>query len=372
MKCKIMAALTISLMVFGSMAFFTVDSDAADSIVVEDFVGHKFTYDKATDKIVTIGYAATLTAVEFGHLKKIAATDTYGMYDYSKNDLLRDVNPEKVQLLDSIYNAAGAESIAAMLIQMVGDGKISYTDTIVLTSSATQGPRIYDMLTSDTLGDKKFTKVLQYYSITDYDKIVDFVRDMSVVLTMNENSNLVKGMELTRDTVKDGIKDQVKRDGIFINYTASSGAWSIGNTGSIAVSLMEAAGLNNIGRNTGVTGTTYGNLQQAIQIIDGDTDVLVVLSASYAGTVSEFKQEVFGDRNYQIDVVKLENEWNNYCPDSKDGLWAIASMAYPTIFEGAPPNPDGSGDDNMLIYVAAAVIATVAIVALAVVFLKKP
>ncbi|MDR0508915.1 MAG: hypothetical protein LBG63_03715, partial [Candidatus Methanoplasma sp.] len=122
-------------------------------------------------------------------------------------------------------------------------------------------------------------------------------------------------------------------------------------------------------------GGSYGDINTVIQLLAKNRDALVLLDSSYTKKygVEKFRaDELGGDRN--INILGMEQTWNNYCPESMDGLWAIAQALYPELFgDSERPTVDSDdGSDNTLLFIALGAAAVIAIIALAVYFMRKP
>ncbi|MDR0888008.1 MAG: hypothetical protein LBM39_02335 [Candidatus Methanoplasma sp.] len=367
MKTKMIAIITVMALAFVGFAAFAADSsDAADPKTVTDGEGVSFEYTKPTDHIVTMGYASTLTVARLGAIDKIVGVDPYSTYDYTKDERLKELNATD---LGSIYSASNNDKIVAQLLQWVEAGKFHTDDTVILTAYTNA------LVLRTLLTDAGFTHVLVYRTITDYDNVVKFVNDLSIIIT-GDTSKLVKDMEAVKDTVEDGLKSvTTKTKGLTVWYSAPSGAFSVGNTGSIAASLLESAGGDNIAYDSGKN-SQYGDKNLIVQLLDdNDKDVVIFLSNVYLNdhTIDDFRNGVLGgDRS--IKIVVLKPTWNNYCPDASEGLWAIASALYPDIFDAeTQPEADDtpeSGSDTYLII--GAIVVVIVVVASIAIYIRRP
>ncbi|MDR2846595.1 MAG: hypothetical protein LBV63_04865 [Candidatus Methanoplasma sp.] len=373
MTSKIFTIIAIAALLSGlAVAIVGDGSDASGSFTIEDgttdstgaLTPRTFEYAGPSEHVVTTGYASTLTVVELGYADKIVATDTYGAYSYNKDERLKDLD---VPSLGSIGSASNNDYIVATLVQWVEEGKISLDDTIIFTTYSN------GKVIRTALEEKGFTHVLVYLSITDYDQIVKFVDTLSFALS-GGSSKVVDDMKLVRSSISDSVSSVDKKSKAVFVWWSATGGFKVGNTGSLAVSLINAAGGDNIAYDKSVSAATYGDTSTIIQLVEKNQDVTLLLSDSYlnAGhTVSDFRSEVFGGKS--VKIVPLEPTWNNYCPDASDGLWAVASALYPDLFEGdAPVTEETSDQSNVLLYVAAGLLIVIVVAAIAYFVLRKP
>ncbi|MDR3282624.1 MAG: ABC transporter substrate-binding protein [Candidatus Methanoplasma sp.] len=368
MKTNVLFVLAVvaALASGGVLAGLGGDSDAAGPLTVTDGEGREFQYDKPADHVVTMGFASTLTVVELGAVDKIIGVDHYSTYDYKKDERLKNLDATD---LGSYYSASNNDLIASTLVQWVEAGKMSLDDTVILTAYSNS------KALRTILEGHGFTHVLVYLTITDYDQIVEFVNDVSIAVT-GGTSKLVDDMKAVRDAVNKGVAGvPEKSKGIAVWYTASTGEFTVGNTGSIAVSLIEAAGGVNPARDASVGGTTYGNASTVLDMLKDDADIVVFLSDVYINnnhTVTDFRNAVLGGDS-SIKIVVLKDNWNNYCPDAAEGLWAVASALYPDLFAGEPPTADEGSDGVPVLYMAiGGVAAAIVIAAIALYIMRRP
>ena len=366
MNTKLISLISLLILFSGlSAAVFGGISGASEPTTITDGTGRSFEYTEPAEHIVTMGYASTLTVAMVGEIGKIIAVDTYSTYSYTKDDRLKDLNAMD---MGSIYTASNNDKITTQFLQWVEDGTMSLHDTIVLTSYSNA------LVLRDQLNSYGFDHVLVYLSVTSYDQIVDFVRSMSIIAT-GDVSKIVNDMELVKTTIDEGLVGNTeKAQGLGVWYTTSTGEFSVGNSGSITVSLIEAAGGTNIAYNPSVTSTTYGNASTIIQLVEANPDVVIFLPANYLNsgkTVSDFRNTILGgDAN--VTILPVDANWNNYDPDAADGLWAFASAMYPDLFEGPTPQTDESSGSNLLLYAAAGIVVVIIILGAAYFMIMRP
>lgn len=354
----------VAVIVLFSGVFVAVASDAswgADSMTITDGTGTTFTYAEPTQHIVTMGYASTLTVAMLGGIDKIVATDMYSTYSYTKDSRLENLNAANV---GSLYSSSNNDNIVANLAQLVDDGKMSRDDTIVLTTYTNA------LTLRNTLNSHGFTHVLVYgipsYPITNYNQIVKFVKDISIIVT-GSVSTIVNNMDAVKANIDKGLVNVAeKTPALFVWYSQTSGL-SVNTNASIAVSLIDAAGGVSIAK-------TNGNEALITQLVADNPDTVIFLQDSYINggkSISDFRQDVLGGDS-SIKVVIVDSKWNNYDPDAADGLMAFASALHPDQFGEGSKNNEGSSNSNLALYAAAGVIVVIVILGCAYFFMRRP
>jgi len=311
-----------------------------------------------------MGYASTLTVAAMGEIDKIIAVDMYSTYDYTKDERLKDL---KAKDLGSIYTASNNDKITTQFLQWVESGEMSLHDTIILTTYSNAN------VLREQLNNLGFDRVLVYLSVTTYDQIVDFVESISVIVT-GGISNIAEDMKLVRSTIDErleGVEEKAKGLGVW--YTISTGEFSVGNRGSITVSLIEAAGGINVAYNSSVSSTTYGNASTIIQLVEANPDLVIFLPANYMreNSVSDFRNEILGGDS-SITIIPVNAYWNNYDPYAAEGLWAFACAMYPDLFEGPTPHTDEPSGTNPLTYAVVGAVFVVVILSFAYFAIMRP
>jgi len=358
MNIKVIASISVVMMFSGAfVAVLGSVSDGASPITITDGTGRSFVYTEPTEHVVTMGYASTLTVAMMGEISKIIAVDTYSTYSYTKDDRLKDLNAMD---MGSIYTASNNDKIATQFLQWVDDNKMSLHDTIILTAYSNA------IVLRDQLNSYGFDHVLVYLSVTTYDQIVDFVRSISIIVT-GGTSTIADNMKLVKLTIDERLAGTAeKAKGLGVWYTESTGEFSVGNSGSITVSLIEAAGGINVAYDPSVSSTTYGNASTIIQLVAANPNLVIFLPSSYMKnhTVSDFRDDILG--GYMgVTLIPVDANWNNYDPDAADGLWAFACALYPDLFEGSAPQVDVPSNSNLLMSAAAGFVMVFIILAAA-------
>lgn len=347
MNNKILIAGIVAVMLCATIVIAPADAEDT-GFDVTDGEGRTFHYDAPTERIVSTGAATTLTIAQAGAVSKIVAVDTYSTYDYTGYEELAAMDAVN---LGSFYGETNHDYIVTSLINMVDTGEFSLDDTIILTSYSSNRA-LYDRLTG--IG---FTKVLVWTtdSVPDYDAIVQMVSDVSKIASGTVPESVSSMLEKTQ-TVSNAVSGVTERTkALFVWYTG--GEFSVGNS-SIMNSMLEVANAENIGYN-GSTASHYGDVNTVISLLEQNPGTVIFVNYSYGnagGTAESFREDVLGG-NTDYPVVIMDGLWNNWCPESADGLMTIGQYLYPQLlgepyegyideyFSGSGDEPSG-GDDT--------------------------
>ena len=364
---KAIAILTVSVMVFASFAtVFADSSDADSSITVTDGKDIEHTFDYVPEHIATIGLGITVTAVRLGVLDKIVVADKYSNDD--KYDILKEftkkVSDGKIAAGGSIYSSGSAD-LKKDLINAADTEKGGIfdknKDVIFITGSDTYIVEIVDDLKK--LG---FKNILQWNLITEYSDIIDLVKTISLV-TLGTEDKIVSQMSDLSGYIKDKLGDREKAEAFYVS-TDNNGNFKVGNTGSLANSMIIAAGGNSITVDSSKSASTYET--NLTLLVESHPDVIIFVDnriASDESSMNSLRSKVGSD----VTMVNLEALWNNYSTESMNGVWTMACALYPDLFSGDVPYADEESQDNTALYVGAGIVVVVIIIAAGVLFLRK-
>lgn len=360
----------LSILAVGALVCVTLcaaDVSAEDQgFDVTDGTGRTFHFDGAAEHIVLNGSGAALTVADAGAVDKIVAVDKYSTYGYTGYEQLRDLDAID---LGGFYGTTNHDYIFTTLLQMVGSGALSLDDPIILTVY----PSNETLRT--LLEGAGFTHVLVWTteSVEEYDDIVGFVRDVTMI-AMGEEAGSLRHMQEVIDLVTDAVSsvpDEERTKALAVWYSSSSGLM-VNNIG-IASSMLELCNAVNIGY-VEDGGTRYGDANTVIALLGENPGTVIFLPSSWetAGlTVEDFRDDYLGGSTDFV-IVQMGALWNNYCPESADGLLAMAQALYPELLpsgdggEGAPAeDPTGDGGDAVMWVAALAVAVVVLVVAYA-------
>lgn len=374
MNNKLIATGILALMLCAVFVSVPADADGT-GFDITDGEGRTYHYDSPAERIVSTGAATTLTIAEAGAVNKIVAVDRYSTYDYTGYDELEAMDAVD---LGSFYGETNHDYIVTTLINMVDNGELSLDDTIILTSY-TSNRALYERL-----HNTGFTKVLVWTtdSISDYDAIVQMVSDVSIIASGTVPDSVSSMLDKTAQ-VSDAVSGVTERaKALFVWYTG--GEFSVGNS-SIMNSMLEVANADNIGYSDS-TASHYGDVNTVISLLEANPGTVIFVNYSYGtagGTAESFREDVLGG-NTDYPVVIMDSLWNNWCPESADGLMTIGQYLYPDLLgepydgyiedygpgSGSGASGDGgTGTDGLMI--ALVVVVIVAIVAAGIVIARR-
>ena len=365
MKYKAIMAVAVLLAV---SALFIVPSDGSDAaspvIEVKDGLGNEFTFDGPVEHVMTIGKGITATVIDIGQIDKIVVCDSYSKTDSDPLfDSLRTLIDEgKVAAGGNIYSSGKAQLQNDMI--NAADPKTGVFDkekdvVFIIVSTSYGGDTV------QYLKDKGFKNIMQWYDIKDYSEVIGFAETLSKVCTGSVAPE-VEQMSYVQDRIADGLASlETERTKAFY-VTYSGNAFKVGNTGSLATSMIVAAGGNAITIDPSKSGTTYET--NLTELVGNNPGVIIFVDGKVANDASQMENLRKNVGNAQL--VPLQAIWNNYCIQSMNGVWTMACAMYPDIFEGAVPTIPSEESDTLL-YVAAVVVVVAIIAVIAVIFMRK-
>ena len=366
MNNKLIATGILALMLCAVFVSVPADADGT-GFDITDGEGRTYHYDSPAERIVSTGAATTLTIAEAGAVNKIVAVDRYSTYDYTGYDELEAMDAVD---LGSFYGETNHDYIVTTLINMVDNGELSLDDTIILTSY-TSNRALYERL-----HNTGFTKVLVWTtdSISDYDAIVQMVSDVSIIASGTVPDSVSSMLDKTAQ-VSDAVSGVTERaKALFVWYTG--GEFSVGNS-SIMNSMLEVANADNIGYSDS-TASHYGDVNTVISLLEANPGTVIFVNYSYGtagGTAESFREDVLGG-NTDYPVVIMDSLWNNWCPESADGLMTIGQYLYPDLLgepydgyiedygpgSGSGASGDGgTGTDGLMIALVVVVVVVIVV-----------
>lgn len=344
------ASIALVIAVVGAflIAAFPITMDSADADDSFDVTytlkdkTHTVHFDGPVDKVIVFGYAAALTMMDTDQLDKLYACDKYADDAYAEKGLTRQAK--------TIANLSGSnvDLIFSTIMQAVQAGEFSKDDAVILTTMTTASENVRAKLEAEG-----FTHVVFYGSMAEYSDIIQCIKEIEMIV--GSTKNLYKNMEYVLEQLEDKLDGVAKKDAMFVWYSPSSG-WGYGNTGSLSVSMIAAAGGNNIGYTADSKESIIYNKSGILQKLGDSSDAVIFLDSgyirSYGGSVDSFVDDVLGGSQGNHQIVVSEHAWNNYCPESADGVWAMAHVMHPDIISGdVPVYTDAGSEDHTVLYV---------------------
>jgi hypothetical protein len=204
-------------------------------------------------------------------------------------------------------------------------------DVVVVTGSETYRNNIVPYLK-----ENGFANIMQWSDITEYPDIVGFARTISMVC----NGSVVKSvddMAYTSEYVRDTLEkaSPQKKDAFYVTFSAN--VFKVGNKGSLANSMILAAGGNSITMDPSQSASTYET--NLTELVSEHPGCIAFVDYSIISDKDKLKmlEAQIGDK---ATIVPLQAIWNNYSLKSAEGLWTMACAMYPDLFEGDVPTTD--------------------------------
>lgn len=374
MNGKLLTAIVTLVAVIGfAMPIACVDdSSAAGKITVTDGKGQTITLDSVPEHLFIVGNGAVATVIDVGALDKIVVCETYAVAASASNPVF-DGLKERARNGEVYANGnyySKASDMEKDLLSAIGNNKFDKSkDVAIVTGTTDTAFRNIDPVL-ENCGVKN---VLRWGAITEYNEIVNFAKQISLVCTgevnekVNQMNYVVKYIE---DTVSNSKKDPAK--GFYVTYSASN--YKVGSFGSLGNMLIDTACGYSV-TETAEKSSTYvydkGSVADLTTLIANyGKDTVIFVDNSIGGTESRLQavREAVGS---DVTIVKLDSLWNNYSPECTTGVWTVACALYPDLFQGDIPTADPEKSNNTVVYVIAGVIAVGAIALVAVFFLRK-
>ena len=368
-KISLVLTMMVAVLFIASIPVcISTDEVAASEIKVTDGLGNEFVFDDIPKKIVTMGKGFTSTAIELGQLDKIMVADSYSATD---SDPIFDGLKEKIANGEVLADSSGYGSTLNLLVPNVAY-MVDYYDlrnseiAIFIAGSAT-----FLKEANEALKKYGFNNVLCWYSVKNYEDVINFVETFSKVTTgtITDAASQMRGVAQYIDETLSEKTDFVKREAFAVTY--SSNDFKIYSAGSISDSMIHAAGGISISDNPNSGTTSYGNKADVLNLVaEYGTDVVIFVDNSVIskGLLSDLRDAVGSD----VKLVHLDPLWNNFGIRCMDGVWAMACAMYPDTFSGDVPElSDDSDDNNVVLYVTIGVVSALVVGLIAFFFIKK-
>jgi ABC-type Fe3+-hydroxamate transport system, periplasmic component len=362
--------LTVALLASSFLMFIPSEDVSADSpFTITDVEGNEVSFEKPADYAVVLGLGMTLTMIELGMKDKIIGVDSYSVASYASNAPYAD-QLEGLESYGNFYNAGGRTEILTKMVQEIDENSSKYSgkDIIILAPN-------YSYIINETDGLIKqisnvgagFKVVLVAKSGMMYDDITPFVGNIGKIFGATNVDTVVENMELVKNEVTKIVDDNdlAGAKALHLSSTDVPAAYQDGK--SILLSMVTLAGGSNVGGSA--SGTTVSiTFAGVVQIIGDNPNVVIFLDAGNPRSVEEFRAILSIP---SVKVIKLAPSYNNTCPSTSDGLWAVASALYPDHFSGLAPTVGEEPKSDILLYAAVGTVAAVLIVSIVFVIMRR-
>ncbi|MBO4502947.1 MAG: hypothetical protein J5707_04795 [Candidatus Methanomethylophilus sp.] len=361
---RFMAIAAVLFVAVGAVSpLFSDCSDATAEVTVVDGYGKVFTFTDEPSHVVTIGKGITATVIQLGGIHKIVVADSYSRTDNNSifDPLRTQIDSGKTVANGNIYG--GSTALTTDIVYAADNHLFDReSDPVFIT-----GGNSYIQPIVESLVNNGFKKVMAWNDITEYSDIPDFVSTISKILDGTE-SDLVTQMRHTSDVIEAGILGHTVREAFYVTY--SGGVFKVGNTNSLANSMISAAGGLSVTTDDSKAKPTYEANITTLVIEHPDAIIFIDNSINSNEAQLNSLKSAIGTDSYDR-VVPLNPLWNNYSVESMNGIWTMACAMYPDLFSGDVPGIDKSTQDNIVVYFSVSSIAALAICVGGVVFLRR-
>lgn len=356
-KIHVILALILILSAFSGTCLPTRAADASgDQISITDSRGITTNLSQPAEHYASFGAFATNTLVDLGFLNAVVIFDSYS--EFSKSEI-----PEMENMSANMFitvSSTNKDLVVQKMLELVDDGTWNKTTDVIFGYGYSYLSTLWTELEGYGF------HVITFYP-NSYDGIVQVVEDIETVVgadhSVSEHMIYVKTY-IAQTLEEKGITNSSEKiKALYVSY--SSTTLKLANNGSVTVDFINFAGGINVAEDSSKTSPTYSTDLTAILQLN---PTFVLLDGYYPGTAEEFSADI---GNNDITVYKMNKSWNSYCPDATEGLWVVACLFYPDIFQGEMPVKAAEPVDNTLIYVAAiSVVAALVVVSVLVIKMK--
>ena len=360
-KTGLFTVMVVAMFALSTAAIVASSDVSADSgFYITDGKGNTIHFDGPVDHIITIGVGVTATVLQLGYGEKIVVADKYSADNKAKVfDQLRQRISEGKAVADGTIYSSGVDALKSNVIDAADTEKggvfDKYRDVMILTGSDTY------LINNGLLKyfqDNGF-RVLVWNDIVEYADVIVFAEKMSLIVSGSISPEINKMRNVVK-VIDDKLKEEKvvdKTEAFYLTY--SGNVFKVGNVGSIATSMIVAAGGNAITIDTSRSESTYERNLTGIIATYGTDVVIFADSANIVqkpDRLAELEKQVGRD----VKIVELDPLWNNYSIESMQGVWTMACAMYPDYFQGDVPEVDtSSGNDALVMFIAGVVLSIV-------------
>lgn len=360
-KTGLFTVMVVAMFALSTAAIVASSDVSADNgFYVTDGKGNTIHFDGPVDHIITIGVGVTATVLQLGYGEKIVVADKYSADNKAKVfDQLRQRISEGKAVADGTIYSSGVDALKSNVIDAADAEKggvfDKYRDVMILTGSDTY------LINNGLLKyfqDNGF-RVLVWNDIVEYADVIVFAEKMSLIVSGSISPEINKMRNVVK-VIDDKLKEEKvvdKAEAFYLTY--SGNVFKVGNVGSIATSMIVAAGGNAITIDTSRSESTYErNLTEVIATYG--TDVVIFADSANIVQKPDRLEELEKQVGRDVKIVELDPLWNNYSIESMQGVWTMACAMYPDYFQGDVPEVDtSSGNDALVMFIAGVVLSIV-------------
>lgn len=329
------------------------DTDADDTCIqVTDGVGNTITLDDVPENVIAIGKGVNATLIRLGLADRIVVCDNYSVNATDPElDILDTMKADGELLADgNIYTSGRAGLITNCIYAVDAFGFDRSSDVVIITGS--EG---YVQYVIEDLREHGFENIAVWYDITSFGDLAQYVETISILMT-GDVSTQSEQMKSLPGSISDALGDTDRRDALCITY--SGGDFKVNNAGSLAGSMIIAAGGNAFTVDGSKSSPTYSTSIPNMFADGAHADAVVFVDYQVMGN-QDLLTRLMSQLPDTVTIVGLEPLWNNFDIESMDGVQAMAQSMYPEVFGMYIPDDADEGDDGALYYAAGMVVAVI-------------
>lgn len=355
----VMVASSMCYLAAGSSSASSSENDNTTPFYIEDSNGNLVEFEQISNNIILMGYGYTMTTVDLGCEDRIVGVDSWTA-QYMADAGYTQYNELNI---GNFYNADGCVQIATAILQMSEDGTFNLeTDWIVAPSysSITKSGGLVDVL-NEYLGENNYNLITLISTATTYDQVMQVVDDLGQILGADSDS-ILDEMEYVEYEITSIVEENNLSGAAAIQVSSSGKVYN----SSLMISMITTM-LNGINAgNNGGSATSYSSDKSAVAQMAAEYSNTVIFIDSSFGSITEWKAALSG-----YEVVIIEHQWDNICPEVTNCLWVLACAMYPDYFEGDVPTVPSDTNDNTLLYLGVGIAIAAIVAVIAVVAIKK-
>lgn len=372
-SAKALALASIFIMLV-SATITVAETDAADTdypITITDGLGNEHTFDKKPEHIISIGLGFTEMIIQVGNgsMEKIIITDKYSHDTGKKYDIFKDF----IQRCDdglvkwegfSIYST-GWPDLKTAIIMAIGNHEFDRDNDVIFL---TGGLSYTDTITKELENELGIRHVVRWETIQSYQDVINAAKAVSLICTGTEVDK-IKTMENKIDEINLWFakhEGYSSKKAFYVTYSGNQ--FKVGNTGSLATAVLQAAHINvvTIDKDKSSTYAPDGGITKVIMDYGKDTAIFADENSiiNNEKNLSLLREQVGDD----VKIYTMKYLWNNYSIESMNGYWSAACTMYhdydEKFFNGDIGDPvDYSGKEDFTAFAIAGVLSVLCIIA---------
>lgn len=359
---KILAILSVLIAV---SVYLAIDTDASnEKITVTDGHGVTNVFDVPAEHVAAYGIGTNEILIRVGALEKIVVCDKYVVTSAEEcmKPLQQRISEGKTLARGGFWSSEDIELFKDDILLMEHKGNFDCENDVVFLFGTASS---YENMKS-VLSNAGCKHIVAWDDVTSYEDIIDAAKAVSLISTGSVHE-CIEDMEEKYGSILTELPGMAERPNAFY-VTFSSDNFRVGNIGSKATAVLEAAGAKIITKNPSKESTYYTNIAQLVS--DYDYDVIVFADETSIAKNPERLQQLRAYVSDDVQIYCMKSLWNNYSVSSIDGVWSSACLFYPDIFSGDGPAPLEAEREEILPFVIAGILGSLAVVGISVYFMR--